>query len=203
MSVVIISVTDTLLKFLHKVVPDVAAEAEASEQVDMDLVFDAIEAEKVKGRRSPSLSELLKGTEVVGRHRKQEDLSHLSEIEILRLKADEKAYQRSVASVKPWQRDSSVGQDLRDMSSSISVAMQFFLAFIGAFAFGYYFVETFVQDDLALKVLAGGVCSFVTLLVESLLFIIRDNKNREKQTRINLGGLPRAPKISIQEKKNK
>jgi len=200
MSIVYISLSDKLLDFLRSTVPDAAHDAESSGCVDMDVVFAAVE----KAKDAPSLSTLLEGTEVVRREKKVEDLSQYSEMEILRFKAAEKAYQRSVASVKPWERDTSVHGEMRDVSNTVAFAMQFVLAFIGAFALGYYFVETFVMDDIAMKVVAGGVCAFSTLMLESVLFIIRDNKNTDLQKRTGHEPLTQTKKATnLAEKKEK
>jgi len=180
MSIVLVSTTDTLLSFLQETSPKDAALAESAKQVDLDIVFDAIEKAKNSNENGapPSLDKLLAGCEVVARKEKKEDLTHLSEIEILRLKAEEKKYQRSVALVRPWQRNISAREDLKEASSSMAFAAQFILSFVGAFLLGYYFCETFIIDDLALKTMAGGLISFATLILESFLFILRDSKER-------------------------
>merc|ERR1712014_533014 len=55
--------------------------------------------------------------------------------------------------------------------------LQVIVAFIGAFCLGYFFVETFVdQHSHTKKVLAGAGCSFVTLLIEVILFVVHEQK---------------------------
>merc|ERR1712216_738055 len=55
--------------------------------------------------------------------------------------------------------------------------LQVIVAFIGAFALGYFFVETFVDyHNQTAKVLAGSACSFATLLLEVTLFVVHEQK---------------------------
>merc|ERR1712139_631018 len=97
------------------------------------------------------------------------------------MRSEERAYQNSVSNLKPLQKSKKAGDDhANDLSGykwATNFGMQVIVAFIGAFALGYYFVETFVDPDYTTgKVLAGAGCSFATLLLEVVLFVIHDQK---------------------------
>ena len=103
----------------------------------------------------------------------------LSEIELMRLRAEERKYQRSIADL-PSLRTTSAGSEIKSASESIAFASHFVLAFGSAFLLGYYlgeYIFEFEKDEY--KYMMGGACSFLTLILESALFIIRD----QKQTR--------------------
>merc|ERR1712087_771256 len=54
---------------------------------------------------------------------------------------------------------------------------QAIVAFVGAFLLGYFFVETFIdQDNVTKKVIAGAFCSFCTLLLETCLLMVHESK---------------------------
>merc|ERR1719387_1136182 len=103
----------------------------------------------------------------------------MTEIERIRLQSQERAYQKSVAGLRPLQKSQKDAKD-NDMSGfkwATNFGLQVIVAFIGAFALGYFFVETFVsQDNQVAKVLAGAGCSFATLLLEVTLWVVHEQK---------------------------
>ncbi|CAD7956617.1 unnamed protein product [Amoebophrya sp. A120] len=44
--------------------------------------------------------------------------------------------------------------------------------------------EIFVVDEMAIKALVGGMCSFATLLLEAALFLIREHKEEKKRGKL-------------------
>lgn len=65
----------------------------------------------------------------------------------------------------------------------MGLAGNFILSFIGAFLGGWYVCENFIDpDSLGKKAMCGGFFSFVTLVMECVLFIIRDEKERKSRS---------------------
>merc|ERR1719446_1619275 len=103
----------------------------------------------------------------------------MTELERLRLRAEERAYQKSVEHLRPIQKSKQAANEnnLSGFKWATNFGLQVIVAFIGAFALGYYFVETFVDpDNTTAKVLTGAACSFATLLLEVVLFVVHDQK---------------------------
>merc|ERR1712039_1111472 len=98
----------------------------------------------------------------------------------MRLEAEERAYQRSVngyAPIRKEKREPTFSQS--GLKFATNFATQVFVAFVGAFLFGYYFVETFVsEDNFSAKVIFGAACSFATLLLETCLLVVHEQKQR-------------------------
>merc|ERR1712129_174952 len=123
------------------------------------------------------MHELLEGSEVVDRVCAL--LPELTELEKLRLRSQERAYQRSVEHLRPIQksRQAAEDNDLSGFKWATNFGLQVIVAFIGAFALGYYFIETFVAPDNAtVKVLTGLGCSIFTLILEVTLFMVHEQK---------------------------
>jgi hypothetical protein len=101
----------------------------------------------------------------------------MSEMELMRLRADERKYQRSIADLPSLKTITAARSDIKSASESIAFASHFVLAFGSAFLLGYYLGEYIfeLQKD-EYKYMMGGACSFLTLILESALFIIRDQK---------------------------
>jgi hypothetical protein len=107
----------------------------------------------------------------------------MTEMERLRAVAEERSYQRSVDGLKP-KANSNWGEEIRAASRSTATATNFIVSFIGAFAFGYYAIEIFVDaTDSTLKCVVGGISSFLTLIIESVLFIVAEEKAARKEKR--------------------
>ena len=73
--------------------------------------------------------------------------------------------------------------DLKEMSKNMSYAYHFILSFGGGFLFGYYFCQIFIVDKFELKIAAGGISSFLTLIMEVVLFLVSDWKEQRKNER--------------------
>lgn len=112
--------------------------------------------------------------------RRESIASHkdLTEMEILRLKAEERKYQKSIEKIASLKSKSgSQKSEFKDASESVAFASQFILAFASAFLLGYYLGEYFFEfTKNEYKYILGGACSFATLILESVLFIIREEK---------------------------
>eukprot|EP00913_Durusdinium_trenchii_P000054 g50.t1 len=106
-------------------------------------------------------------------------------------KCQERAYQRMVDGVAPLTGRTKT-QPLphqQGLRFATNFGTQVIVAFIGAFLLGYYFVETFVApESFNAKVIAGAGCSFATLLLETMLLVVHEQKQsmvekkREKET---------------------
>lgn len=101
----------------------------------------------------------------------------MSEMQLMRLRADERKYQRSIANLPSLKPITAARSDIKSASESIAFASHFVLSFGSAFLLGYYlgeYIFEFQKDEY--KYMMGGACSFLTLILESVLFIIRDQK---------------------------
>lgn len=140
------------------------------------------------------MHELLSGCEVVDRLEApvlNEDGEPLSELQQMRAASQERAYQRMVDGVAPLTGRTKT-QPLphqQGLRFATNFGTQVIVAFIGAFLLGYYFVETFVApESFNAKVIAGAGCSFATLLLETMLLVVHEQKQsmvekkREKET---------------------
>ncbi|CAJ1456039.1 unnamed protein product [Effrenium voratum] len=127
------------------------------------------------------MHELLVGSEVVERREAPalgEDGQPLSELEQLRAASQERAYQRMVDGVTPLRTSKTEPlAHQQGLKFATNFGTQVIVAFIGAFLLGYYFVETFVApDNFNAKVIAGAACSFATLLLETMLLVVHEQK---------------------------
>ena len=131
------------------------------------------------------ISALLDGCEIVRREPQHQtaNLSALSEMELMRLKADERRYQKSIANVATALHGTGGGKsEIKSASESLAFASHFILAFGSAFLLGYYLGEyVFGFEKAEFKYIVGGACSFATLILESVLFIIRDQKQTQER----------------------
>merc|ERR1711977_703660 len=97
-------------------------------------------------------------------------------------------YQRMVSGVSPtWAKK--LSKEKSDFQTGVKFATNFatqvVVAFIGAFALGYFFVETFVDpDSFTTKVIAGAGCSFFTLLLETCLLVVHEQKEEMIQAKL-------------------
>eukprot|EP00746_Dinoflagellata_sp_MGD_P010652 gnl/MRDRNA2_/MRDRNA2_122058_c0_seq1.p1 gnl/MRDRNA2_/MRDRNA2_122058_c0~~gnl/MRDRNA2_/MRDRNA2_122058_c0_seq1.p1 ORF type:complete len:224 (+),score=54.08 gnl/MRDRNA2_/MRDRNA2_122058_c0_seq1:71-742(+) len=185
-SEVFVSITPALREFL-KEDKDTRRDYALVDEISLDKVYALVDerqkrAQKEKKKQPPMVHELMEGSEVVHRKQLQSD-QELTPVERLRLESEERKYQRSVQDVGPLKfkptgtTEDHTGQHLK---LATGMAGQFIVAFVGAFALGFYFVENFVTDDFTTKALSGAGVSFLTLLVEVLLFIIREEKQSSK-----------------------
>jgi len=146
------------------------------ESVDMDEVYRLASEHEKLGGEQVKVHELLEGAEVLNRI--PAEAPPMTELEEMRLKSEERKYQRSVQGVAPlYGRKKNEGFDVAGFSFATNFGTQVIVAFIGAFLLGYFFVETFVsQDNNVLKVIAGAACSFCTLLLETCLLMVHESK---------------------------
>ena len=124
------------------------------------------------------VGELLKDSHLVYRSRPPGPpaATGMTEMEAIRRKAEERKYQRSIASVGKMQSVTAVS-DVKAASESITFATHFIFAFASAFLVGYYLGEYVLElQKEEHKYILGGACSFLTLILESVLFIIREEK---------------------------
>mmetsp|Transcript_26676 Transcript_26676/g.69713 ORF Transcript_26676/g.69713 Transcript_26676/m.69713 type:complete len:233 (+) Transcript_26676:99-797(+) len=183
----LVSVTPAIRAFLLGCGEEGAAERAEHDAVDMDELYRI--AGSMRGRQgveAPRIHELLEGAEVLERRRAPEP-EPLSEVQRMRQESQERAYQRMVSGVS-FARGKASSTQSGDLSSGFKFATNFatqvIVAFIGAFALGYYFVETFVDEhNFTFKVLAGAGCSFCTLLLETCLLVVHEQKAEMMQAK--------------------
>eukprot|EP00929_Paragymnodinium_shiwhaense_P070776 TRINITY_DN35895_c0_g1_i1.p1 TRINITY_DN35895_c0_g1~~TRINITY_DN35895_c0_g1_i1.p1 ORF type:complete len:273 (+),score=74.62 TRINITY_DN35895_c0_g1_i1:80-820(+) len=180
---VLVSLTPHLQTFFEsECLAEGSKEQAKEEAVDLDELYRLVGEHEKKGGTPPKLHELLEGSEVIERRRAEE--RELTEIERIRLQAQERAYQRSVhgLAVDPVLSAKKRKEPGEGAGAALKFATNFgtqvMVAFIGAFALGYFFVETFVTQDFNAKVISGAACSFATLLLETLLLVVHESKER-------------------------
>ena len=176
------SVTDQIKEFLAPLMDEgkVPNCIEIDELYTAVVNFNQIHCES----KTVDINDLLKDSRIMYRSM-NESSSHpggkkLSAIELMRLRAEERKYQKSIANIKLGGGQSikaGVASDVKSASESISFASHFIFAFASSFLLGYYFAEygLGLTND-SHKYIAGGAASFLTLIIESLLFIIREEK---------------------------
>eukprot|EP00747_Dinoflagellata_sp_TGD_P168650 gnl/TRDRNA2_/TRDRNA2_195568_c0_seq1.p1 gnl/TRDRNA2_/TRDRNA2_195568_c0~~gnl/TRDRNA2_/TRDRNA2_195568_c0_seq1.p1 ORF type:complete len:244 (-),score=67.41 gnl/TRDRNA2_/TRDRNA2_195568_c0_seq1:107-838(-) len=176
---VYVSMTPALQSFLGKCRSKGGKEHVNEDMIDLDEVYRIVEEHHQKGGTPAKIHELLEGSEVVDRRQSEE--APMTELERMRLKSQERQYQQSVQGVAPLAkvRKKEATEQQQGIRFATNFATQVIVAFIGAFALGYFFVETFVDEhNFVAKVIAGAFCSFFTLLLESCLFIVHESKER-------------------------
>mmetsp|Transcript_7219 Transcript_7219/g.14912 ORF Transcript_7219/g.14912 Transcript_7219/m.14912 type:complete len:151 (+) Transcript_7219:90-542(+) len=97
----------------------------------------------------------------------------------MRMESQERRYQQMVKGAAPVAklRSQEPGEHQQGLQFATNFATQVIVAFIGAFLLGYFFVETFVApESFTAKVIAGAFCSFFTLLMETCLLVVHEQK---------------------------
>ena len=177
-----VSITPATREFFKKCGKETRRKYEEKDDIEIDEVNELINVfnnRKENRKRKPVLMhEVLEGCQTTQRIPSVQP--ELSEVEQMRLRGAERKYQKSIEGAAPKPRSHEADMsDVSIASKTSAFAGHFIISFAGAFALGYYFVETFVdQDDFTLKAIVGGVSSFLTLIVESALFILYEEKQR-------------------------
>eukprot|EP00930_Biecheleria_cincta_P083880 TRINITY_DN73380_c0_g1_i1.p1 TRINITY_DN73380_c0_g1~~TRINITY_DN73380_c0_g1_i1.p1 ORF type:complete len:231 (+),score=57.92 TRINITY_DN73380_c0_g1_i1:85-777(+) len=191
-SQIFVSMTPALRTFLDDCKAEGAKALAAEDSADLDELYRLEKRHCELGGAPAKLHELLDGTEVVERRESPllgEDGAPLSELELMRRQSQERSYQRMVDGVAPLTGLRRVEPDVnhQGIRFATNFGTQVIVAFIGAFVLGYFFVENFVAPhNFNAKVIAGACCSFATLLLETLLLVVheekvaRNDKKREK-----------------------
>ena len=172
-------------------------------EIELETFYQLVSRKVSQKSLSPEQEqELMKQCQIVRRERDWEAetklLAGLSEIEILRLRAEEKRYQRSIAnvagglggtgSIGGTRSANSFGSALREASDSAGFAAHFVICFIGAFFCGYFMCEYYLAfSDPAAKALCGGACAFVTMLLEVALMLVREQKRASRERKGAMG----------------
>ena len=184
-SALFVTITPKTREFFKKCGKDVRQQYEDQDDVEIDEIHELIQDfnKKNKKRKPVLMHEVLEGCQTT--QRIPAPAPELSEVEEMRARAAERQYQKSIEKSKPTLR--SHERDMSDVSvasKTSAFAGHFVIAFAGAFALGYYFIETFVDpENFTLKAIAGGITSFLTLIIEAVLFIIYEEKQRIKKER--------------------
>mmetsp|Transcript_52202 Transcript_52202/g.151981 ORF Transcript_52202/g.151981 Transcript_52202/m.151981 type:complete len:255 (+) Transcript_52202:133-897(+) len=177
---VFVSVTPAVTEFLKTCRAAGASKLKGQDAVDMDELYRLADEHARLGGAPVQIHELMEGAEVVSR--RPADGPALTDLERLRLEAQERSYQRMVQGVAPLagaQRRKDDAAHHKGFQWATNFGLQVIVAFIGAFLLGYYFVETFVAPDNGVaKAVAGAACSFATLLLETCLLVIHDSKEQ-------------------------
>ena len=145
-----------------------------ADTADLDFVLEQVEIWNRAGHSSPfDLSELLRNCHITSRSQTPPEVAGNFNIVRMRREAEERRYQRSVKGTK---RVTSFGPEIKEASSSVSFAFQFIISFIGAFLFGLYSTEIFLEWRRPSAALAGAGCAVGTLVLETVLLILRESK---------------------------
>lgn len=190
------SVTDKLRDFLLR---ERGVSLPEGASIEIDEVYMHATQHNSKYASNPEkcvhVAQLLDKSKIVYRTKSPECGSHLTEIERMRAKAEERKYQKTISGIS-LARTMGAGSDFKSAAESLSFATHFILAFISAFLVGYYlgeYVFAFQRQDY--KYILGGACSFGTLILESLLFIIREEKKQMVGSKRS-PALPKADQLS-------
>ena len=143
------------------------------DKIEIDELYKLVSARNAKSAEFVDMADLLANSVVLSRL--QEPGKTGSELEQMRRKAEERKYQRSIGKSLA---KVNVSTDVKAASESIAFATHFILAFISAFLLGYYAGEYVWGLEETGKYICGGAVSFSTLILESVLFILRDNKQK-------------------------
>ena len=102
-----------------------------------------------------------------------------SEIERLRMQAEERRYQKNLLATGTCGSGATVAGEVKEMREAYLLAANFFMSFFGSFLFGFFSTQLFLQWPTERCVFAGVLCAVVVLGVEAALFVIRDERKRE------------------------
>eukprot|EP00386_Alphamonas_edax_P009165 GDKI01030193.1.p1 GENE.GDKI01030193.1~~GDKI01030193.1.p1 ORF type:complete len:274 (+),score=81.17 GDKI01030193.1:65-886(+) len=150
--------------------------------VSLDDLMALVESANKK-KEVVKLHELVEGSTVVERVPPPKQQAKLSELEKMRLHAEERAYQRSVEGVgwlKEMKKQENRGDLLANNTQSMQFASNFLMVLVGSGLTGYYLCQFCWTDDFTTKVLCGGFFAVACLIMEVGLFIIWDERQRRK-----------------------
>lgn len=173
------SVTDNLRDFLLR---ERGVSLPEGGSIEIDQVYMHATQHNFQNGSNPEkcvdVAQLLDESKIVYRTKSPESGTNLTEIERMRARAEERKYQKTISGFS-LPRNTGAGSDVKSATESLSFATHFILAFISAFLVGYYLGEyVFELQRKDYKYILGGACSFGTLILESLLFIIREEKKQ-------------------------
>ncbi|KAF4730006.1 hypothetical protein FOZ62_012444, partial [Perkinsus olseni] len=156
-----VSISDEVRYFLNSQPAALRKVYRHRDSIDLDdlckMVEDHNERVNHDKRISFVLADVMKNCKVVARLNNDEEmLSKLTPLERMRAEAAERKYQRSigadlkgasrlnfVAAAHRREGVSTVAEEVKGVSENISTALHFIMAFLGSFAFGYYFIKIF------------------------------------------------------------
>mmetsp|Transcript_125319 Transcript_125319/g.390151 ORF Transcript_125319/g.390151 Transcript_125319/m.390151 type:complete len:226 (-) Transcript_125319:49-726(-) len=184
-SQVFISATPKVLEFLEECSAKGAAKRHKDAgSIELDELYRLVDDHERGGGPPVKIHELLEGAEVT--ERREARAEPLSELERMRVESEERRYQHLVRDVAPLTKlkRQEPGEHQQGLRFATNFATQVVVAFIGAFLLGYFFVETFVApDSFNAKVIAGAFCSFFTLLLETFLLVVHEQKKEMLEQR--------------------
>eukprot|EP00398_MALV-I-01_sp_L67-1_P000544 gene544-439_t len=198
-SALYVNITPKAREFLAKLGNRTKKKYKNDEEIDIDDMKNLIDKYNEEHEANIMMHDILEGCHATTHKRSsRQDLTPLEEMRAL---SDERKYQKQIEGVKPAIRKSH-DESMSEVglaSKTTAFAGQFVMSFAGAFALGYYFVETFIDPNgFEAKIIAGGVVSFFTLILEAILFIIYEEKERmrkqiaaKKENRANRAAIPK------------
>ena len=176
------SVTDEMREFLE------SSKTTIPNCIEIDELYTAVVSHNQTKSNFVNINDLLKNSKIMYRRTEGTGGEKFSELEIMRRNAEERKYQKSISNIKLGGKSvTGASSDVKSASESLSFASHFILAFASSFLLGYYFAEYALSvTDESYKYIAGGAASFLTLIIESLLFIIREEKRSKVDKRCSL-----------------
>ncbi|KAL8426094.1 hypothetical protein ACSSS7_008259 [Eimeria intestinalis] len=168
----LIEVTPKIRKFLEAHVPPKRRKAmNVQDRIDLDVLQDLVQAaNKKKPHSRINMADLVEDSQVVERIEPPKvSLDALSFSERLRLMAEERRHQAAVRSLM-----------------GVNALLGLFLTFLG----GYWAAFYCGLESFQTRVVVGLVCSVVCLIVEVLLFVIHDERQRVRAKRGLVLGAP-------------
>ncbi|CEM14381.1 unnamed protein product [Vitrella brassicaformis CCMP3155] len=154
--------------------------------VELDHLIQLVEEHNapLPARHHVKLHELMDGAGVVRRSTEGDGEENLSEMDRLRRRREEAAYQRSIhkvtASGSAGGGGGGVlgGETVQQYRGSLALAGNFILCLVGSFLAGYYLCVYLEVESITTRALVSACFAFVCLLMEVVLFIIFEEKQR-------------------------
>lgn len=187
----LIEVTPRIRTFLEtRVAPETRKELMVSDRIDLDVLQRlVIAANKKEDGPKVNMAELVEASQVVERIEGPKFcLNKLSFSERLRLEAEERRHQAAVRSL--WGERSDRQDCFADINKSLAMGVNALLGIFLTFLGGYWAALYCGVGSFQTRVVIGLVCSICCLIVEVLLFVIHDERQRLRAKKGSVLGPP-------------
>ncbi|KAL8272957.1 hypothetical protein Esti_003125 [Eimeria stiedai] len=180
----LIEVTPRIRKFLETHVPPKRRKAmNIQDRIDLDALQDMVQvANKKKPHPKINMADLVEDSQVVESIKPPKvSLDSLSFSERLRLMAEERRHQAAVRSL--WKQAPDRQDTFADLNKSLAMGVNALLGLFLTFLGGYWAALYCGLENFQSRVVVGLVCSVVCLIVEVVLFVIHDERQRVRAKR--------------------
>lgn len=182
---IIIQSTDKVKDFLGQLPQQCEARGvdPAAEEIDLDDLTYLVQTQRKTDDETPvSLNYLLADSSILRRIPKKTEPSSLSEIELIRERAKERKYQRSVGHLKLIYNQSSTDV-YADYRTSLSMGVNSILGLFLTFFAGYWGAKYIGINDFRIRAFIGLGLSLTCLMIEVVFLITYDEKRRMRAER--------------------